>query len=588
MNIDYVASIKYIKENFQDMNLTGADLEKLNKLLDLLKAQVQQEIISKVVQGDESVRQEIQEAKKTLEERKAFLSEQRDKVQEDLEYPEFQAQEAEEGVAPVLQARTEKADKKRYSAKKEEWEKTKKPHIEDEIRKLQDMIDRLSKCIESLDKPEEFIQSLLEQELNLDKNSQRYQELVNHCATTMASGYMEMENVGGLGSLFSKTGQGNFDGYTINPEAVTKFLSVVRNPEMLKELRGLSNAYAEYWQNQRCLASNEKTLKEEEDKLSKTQIKKEIFDDPEISSDVEKRITSLLEKVIDNMDIDRELSKLNLPVSNNFFSRLINNIRTRIFPNTTVEAKKSELLNRNVQNNQGISIEWSELVKKRNEDDRFNISYMTYYDVAAELNGRAPLSSHMMRTSDNREEVARFMYLNGRLAGKTLHEFVKEKSGLDSKSIEMMKQTIEGQKEIVADLRTKTETSRENILKAFNELSPEAKALHDVKEGDLPTPVGPIDYWERKYVNADENLTRYNANPFVSSLILEALLKAGDIKTPEDAAKLGIEISPETIAKKRLEAEKISDEIKTYTQGVAEQGKKLEEKYTEKDDEDAR
>ena len=182
MKIDYAKTIQYINENFDDLEFTNQDWNKLNDLLEFLKKEIEMEIVSEVILGDESVDAQIQDARKKLEDRMDFLSKQRSVLEGQTQYKEFVPRENVEGVASAVQASVENTERKRYEEEKRKWEVDEKSKIESEIKVLDEVIARIDCCAKSLKDPERFIREFVGYNLEHEVAEQEFQKLVNHCA----------------------------------------------------------------------------------------------------------------------------------------------------------------------------------------------------------------------------------------------------------------------------------------------------------------------------------------------------------------------------------------------------------------------
>lgn len=581
MKIDYAKTIKYIKENFDDLKFTGEDLRKINDLLEYLKREAEMEIISGVVLNDPSVRSQIEEAKTRLEERRKFLSEQRDSLEAQTQYKEFEPRENVDGVSPAVQATAIDSDRKKYEAEKSKWEREEKPKIEKEIKTLSNMINKLDGCIESLENPEKFIETFLGEQLKREISAQEFQKLVNHCATTMASGYMDMEAMPGVGTLFSKRKEvhSNFDGYEINLDAVTKFLSLVRDPELLEEVSQYYDVYSDYWNAQRKIADEQKGKEKQERDLNSKKSKREALQDEKVVSDLEDLIKTIADRVRSTVELNEELRKLDLPVSTNFLTKLFQQIRNRLFPNTEVENQRTELKGKKAQNTQEITIALSSINGKSRENETFAQLYSMYHDVGLDLMENSGYDYNSVIQAHGRD-VAKLVALVQHSTGGTMHELVEGELGIDEETIKNLERTVESKGSRIEELKTDLEEKKKIAIEAFEKLSPEAKAYHTVKEGEPPAVVGPVRYWKDKYVDVSEprKFERYNSTPFVSSLIMEALVKVGKENGIEimDAAM----VSPEIIAEYRNRGDKLSADLKEILDRSSKTiGAKLAAKY---------
>lgn len=586
MKIDYAKTIQYIRENFDDLKFTNEDLKKINDLLEYLRRETEMEIISGVVLNDPSVRTQIEEARKRLEERRTFLSEQKDSLDEQSQYKEFVPRESVDGVSPAIQATVSDADKKRYDAEKSRWEREEKPKIEKEIKTLSDMIDRLDGCIQSLDNPEKFIKEFLYKQLDQEISAQAFQKLVNHCATTMASGYMEMEAMPGVGELFSKRKDvsSNFDGYEINIDAVTKFLSLVRDPEMLEEASQYYDAYSDYWNAQRRLSEAQREKTKYEGELEAKKAKREFLQDEELVADLEGLIGTIADRVKSTTQLDGELRKLDLPVSTNFFTKIFAQIRNRLFPNTAVESQRAELMGKKAKNRQDITTALSSISGKAIENEAFSQLYAMYHDVGLDLMGNPGYGYNSIIQAHGRD-IAKLIALVQHSKGGTIHTLVESELGIGEESIKKLEALVASRGKRIEELQADVKDKKGLAIGAFEKLSPEVKAYHAVKEGEPPAAIGPVRYWKDKYVEVREpkKHERYNATPFVSSLIMEALVKVGKENGLEimDASK----VSPEIIAEYRTRGEELATQLKGYVdKGSKSIGSKLAAKYGQASD----
>ncbi len=579
MKIDYAKTIQYIKENFDDLAFTNQDWKKLNDLLEFLKKEIEMEVISEVILGDESVGTQIQEARKRLGDRRDFLAKQKSVLEGQTQYKEFVPRENVEGVAPAVQASVENTERKRYEKEKHSWEENEKTKIESEIKALDEAIARIDSCAESLKEPEIFVREFIGRNLEQEIAKQEFQKLVNHCATTMAYGYMEMEYMPGVGALFTKQNgvTSNFEGYEINPDAVKKFLGLVRDTELLDEVVQYYDIYSDYCNAQREFQMVQQEKEGSEEELSKKMAMRNALQDENNVAELEELITTIVSRVASSQQLEEELTKLELPVPTGFFAKLLAKIKSRFFPDTTIDEQRAELVGKKSQNTYEITQALSTIISRSKEDENFAQLYNMYRKVGRDIMG----DSGYTITRNFGSEVANLVFLADERLPSSMHEVVEYKLKLDEESLKELDELIKAKGQKAEELTSQIENKKKFAMAAFERLSPEAQSYHTVKEGEPPASIGPARYWKDKYVDVSnpEKFERYYSTPFVSSLIMETLIKVGEERKIDLAE--AFKISPETIAQYRSRGTQLAADLKDFLDSNSKKiGAKLETKYS--------
>lgn len=473
----------------------------------------------------------IEAAKSKLEERRNDLVALLEKRKGDLEYPEYQKPELDEEIAPGLQSQVESAENQQYQSKRESWERKQKPNIERDIQTLSQIIAQLEGFEQSIGDSKEFIKQALDVNVNREGIEQEYQRLMNICATNMAYGLsMETTRVGTDNSLFSHSGSSNFSGYTPNPQEISKFLDLIRDPELVSELN-------DYDVSRRIDNKIKRNIAEEQKKLEDEQKLAQLITNPEICQEVETyihRLSSLLER---QNTLSEEQRNLRLPEETSklvtFFNRILGKTKKQ---NSRIEEVAAEL--------RGVKEEIRQLYQQEKDNPNYALVYNAYMEAIGRYTRET--SPYIIDRTPMKTELNRIRNLEQMSQKRDLREFVNEYINPQG-IIDGLSQTIERLNAELSENQQVTETKYAALSDKGKDLVAQGIYMGDIKA---------------RYIDVSER-DRYGVSPFVSSLILETLMDAQNIKTPEDAKKYGIDISQGEIEQYQEFANKMVASIET-------------------------
>ncbi len=538
MAIDYAETIRYISDNMDKVNLTQEDLEAIKRTLSLIKAHVEQQIIETAVRNSPEIKRQLDEAKEKVQKRMAELKEKAADAQSKMKYPEYTPKDIPETVPGVIVEGVENKKRENYNKNRDFYLASMGPEVEAELQRLNQLMDFYESVKPYTENPDRFIEEFLKNRFGEQgQDNPELQKLVDLCATNMAYGYMEMEtsrvadkNKGeelppmAGEPLFIHTGKSNSDGYSINPDALSPFLDLIRDNDLVEELTRFDEVYTKGLE----LASR---LTEKNTDLNELNESKKSLENKELYSEFEKTITSAADILEQQTSIDEQLYQLDLPANSNIFARawgwLTGSSRANDQKREELKAKKDALIEQYNKLRAGY-------ITRLNEDDpdfkKLNELYIFGITEHRPNEGfYSPTSNPDSDFYDLAQGVINYRSSKAHEDGTSIHAVVTEKSQLDTK-ISTLQEDINLNKNTYSQLIDERDAM-------YEKLSPKAKELTDKS----PRGAVPMMGIKKRYIEASKNDRYSDVSPFVSSLILEAIFKMHDIKTPQDADKFGIE-----------------------------------------------
>ena len=535
--IDLGSTVTYIFNNYETLkqSLSKKELIKLQQMLELASIQVESKIIENALNKDSDISMEIEETKKYIESRLADLERQKAELESKSEYPEFQAEKKDESVPDFFQQQVEEKKRENYSEAKKIWETKDLPQIEREIVELQRQIIELTSLQQHIDSPEGFVEKFVSKRYG--KASQiKIKELCDYCATTMADSYMSMEKSPIDGKhLFTHIDTSNFKGYVPDFKRVEAFLGVIRNPDLCREL----DDYGSFNLN---VNKKEKEKEEAHDLLKYYDLVSNALNKDLIRTEVEGDISRLAE--LKNLQSEINSKKYALTEKPKGFMGFIRSFLNR----KGNQQKLGEIYKQESQVTGELQVLYrKEIAEKIHENTDYALIYDFYmgHDLLEE--------EHTGFYDKMPEDVERAVYL-----------------AKDGKSIGMRKSA-----EASGDLNTKITNVRlryENVkqeldgmeaerAQKYDALSPEAKVVVDGNKDYSLTDL------TEKYVKA-KGAERYGNSPLVASLILEGVMRARKIETPEDAEKVGLTLSDEQMEQIKANGGKLKGDLISWLQEI--------------------
>ena len=532
MAIDYAETIKYIQDNLDKVKLSPSELEALQSTLRLIKVNVEHQIIEEAVRNSSELKGQLENEKSYVKYKIARIKSDITRKQSELNYtPSHIPENVPESIIEEVER-----------GKKSEYNKQIRPAVEAELQRLQKRLDFYEGVSPYINNPELFIEQFLKNKFSDRQHDEELQRLIDLCATNMAHGYLEMETSrvsdkpSGVKSpiirgenplafgepLFTHTPGSNFSGYKINPEGLSQFFELIRDEDLVEELTTYDEAFMKVRDRERKLESDRKTLANLEES-------KRLLQDWNMYSQFETMITDAADLEEQQSAITEELQQLRLPANSNIFMRwwgiISGSSKRNEEKSTQLEAQSRELTSKYIE----LRDKYTARIA---EDPKFKeLSGLYIYAITEHKPGEGFYEPGLEPDSDFFDlahGVIHYRESKNHGDGKSLNMYVTEKSKIDSKIFNLSGDIALSETILEQDTRKKEEL--------YKTLSPKAKELTD------KSPRGAVSMYEIKQRYIDNNSrTRYGVSPFISALILEAIFKMHDIKTPEDADKLGIE-----------------------------------------------
>lgn len=568
MTIDYAKTIQYIGDNIDKVDLSPDELQALHETLQLIKTNVEHQIIEEAVRNSPELKRQLEEAKRNVEDKIARIKSNITREQSNLNYGEYTPRYIPENVPESIIEEVERGKRAEYNKRKDEYLTEIRPEVEAELQRLQEQLDFYEGVSPYTNNPELFIDQFLKNKFSDRQHDKDLQRLIDFCATNMAYGYMEMEksrisdNKSGVESpnsldfgepLFINTSNSVSTGYKINPKGVSQFLELVRDKDLVEELTTYDEAFMKVRDRERKLESDRITLANLDES-------KRLLQDQDLYTEFETMITDAADIEEQESAINEELKQLRLPANSNIFMRLWGIISGSSKRNeeksTQLEAQSRELTSKYMELRDKYTAKIAEDPKFK-ELSGFYIYAITDHKPNEGFYG--PGINPAGDLSDLAHGVIHYRESKNHEDGISLNMYVTEKSKIDSK-ISNLSDDIELSETILEqDTRKKEEL--------YKTLSPKAKELTD-KSSRGAVSMGGI---KERYINNSKD-GNYGVKPFISSLILEAIFKMHDIKTIEDADKLGIEFG--VFDTERMKDNSIAEAIQAVKNMITPQGER--------------
>lgn len=546
MKKELARNIKYILENFEDLNFKPQDLKKLQDTLNFVKAKIQQQIIFLELESNEEVRTELVSALDYLRRRKEELGRAKSEKEEELEfkYPEFEATEIDPTVSTALQEQVEVNRKNKYLREKGKAEKEHKksiPTIEAEIKEISKRILILEGLESEIEIPDEFIKNFLTQEdMEVEEKKQK---LINICAINMGTVIRNprepiMASIGNK-PLFEKKSKG----YVYNPEAVNEFLEIARDEELARKLTEYKKAReSSFWAKDRLDRAKSRAY------CASTR-RNELNEQGEFSQEIVQAILNMIKLV---RKVEKNYSNMPTIYNSNPLLRFFNRILSQ---------------------------------RRENQNDKVFVKFLEKYkEYSSYL-----LYDEMIDIAESSISVDRDTSIrNERLASKLNElgmkkddskEFVKLYTwAKDKSSQDLLSEVDEHLLRVEAQVNNELQLAQSNYDKVksderiiFEQFSPRAKEMAERREYIY------ID----QYIDITYDAYEKTVTPYIASLMLEALVKSDNITNVEDAEKFGLVVTEEEIEEARRKSEQ-------YVPVIAQYAKSVKEKVDSTKDEEAR
>ncbi len=541
MAIDYAETIRYIQDNLDKVKLSPSELEALQSTLRLIKINVEHQIIEEAVRKSPELKRELEEAKSHVETKIAEIERKIGEKESEFTYPEYTPRDIPETVPEAIVKEVESKNKAAYNKQKDAYLAKKGPEVTAELQRLQKQLEFYKGVSPYIDNPEKFLEYFLKYKFG-NGHEQDLQKLIDVCATNMAHGYLEMETSrvsdkpSGVKSpkiwgenplaygepLFTHTKGSSSSGFKINPVGLSQFFELIRDKELVEELTTYDDAFIR-------IKDKETELRYDRVSLENFKESQKVLQNKDLYTQFEKMITEAADIQEKQAAISEELKQYTLPANPNIFQRFWGFIKS--FSNAS-EDKSAELKNQSRELSQEFRVLREAYKTRLAEDPEFKKLNEVYMYAITNLKpnegfhkpGLNPDSEFL----DLAHGVTNYRKSSAYINGISLHMHVIEKSQLDSKITRLEKDITSNETFIKQAKKEKDEL--------YKKLSPKAKELTD------KSPRGAVSMYEIKQRYIDNNSrTRYGVSPFISALILEAIFKMHDIKTLEDADKLGIE-----------------------------------------------
>ena len=427
--------------------------------------------------------------------------------------------------------------------KKQEQELSGELSQSDVVEKLQHQLQELERMQQCVSNPKKYIEEFIACRYPENESNTKIHELCGLCAISMADrnrGKTEMETspVDGLPIFTHIKDDNGFDGYVPDGRRVESLLEIVRNPELCRELDSYGKANLGVKKKEDVLQNaknRENYYKLISSALSNDMARKEVENDITRLAELQKKYNRLQSDSIALAEVPRGL-----------WGRLIS------FINRGTNQKKLNEINEQKKNVsgeiEGVLNKFNSRNDKNNEkNDDYGIIldfYMGYdvFENRIDSFNRDP-EKQIERASQLVEEGKRtsmrdFAETSARL---------KDKTDIASSDYNYA----------VTDLNI-AKGKRDNI---YSKLSPEAKKTID-SNGDYTTT-----NLTSKYI-AERGTDRQNMSPIAALVILDGVIEAKKIQTPEDASKMGLVVTDGDMEKIRSTAQDMKGDMLNWLNSV--------------------
>ena len=533
-------NVKYILENIDDLDLSPIDKEYIDRIVKYLKFEVKyNQIHTNLIENEKLIKQ-IENTIKLLETQDEKLNKEIEKTNDDLtfKYDEFVPPENKAGIYAGLQAKVEKAKKKSYEEKREEAKKIfelQKPEIELKLKELENQKENITALREQIASPEFFINSILNDELNISDFNNNYQSLVNECAKTILGKDKSTDK-----ALLLFDYDDVQKNYEPKKDELRSFFEFARNPELTDELVNFYKELKEIKENKNLAEikeeSSEKKLSQREDiraalydKYEQKSVEDKIFD-----------IIVLIDKLKEENDIKDENIKEKKSEKNdntNYFIKLFDKLKRKDDEEFEEEDQKEE---ENKKTNKEVESEIIECYTKLKSSTDFekypkaSLIYEFYLNIAKTRitdddilpNKNFLKSCEVILEDEALDEICLLYTFISEYKFEEIHDIISQI--IDNKVDEAQNIYSEDKRTL-----TDTESAEKNLI---DNLSEDAKKYHDTFGTEFS--IGTFN---------DLSVSNKSCSPLVASLLIEIIAYLDKVKTPEDINKFGIEFTDEDI-----------------------------------------
>lgn len=532
--------------------LSHTDLSMLQNTLKLVKIQVARQLITQALLGKVSeLEPQIQSAKQSLESYLETLTRNKTELEQKATYPEFEEPESIAGIPNKLQANVRDTNFGQYQTKKAAWEQSEKPALEKLIASLEKKITRLTAVQAALETPEKFVQTFLaDQKIYPDlTQSQVYTDLVRDCALTMAANIKnpgetsigltrdEAEQHGPLFNVDGKT-------YTLNPQAVSIFLRRIHNPSLIAEIDNYHRHHVDPISTSNLLSTTKSNLQRAEG------VQTALADTTSCQA-VEAYLSQINENLLINFRANKALQSLNTPTlpfnpEANIFLKIYYATLGKATLKKAEQQAEQDCKEQRSQHEAAQQTSKAEITHLQEQhadklitDPQYKSAYTTYleasnhhqrksrtstsvlYSITDPNSPYSLLSQHIIHGS-NRENFAYLLHLaKNSTEEKPLHTLVSDEFNIGSK--------IQADKQKISQLEKEIPQINRKNQALYDSLSDEARFLIDsgIDSKGL----------QSRYVDLSPEQQNYRT-PFVSALVLEALLKLGNVAELDKAFQI--------------------------------------------------
>ena len=549
--------LRDILQKKEELNLSQKDMDIIQAYLQYIKDYAYKKIIQYSVKNDPRIISQIEQEisrygtelrKKQNELQK--LEEEQDRVKNKMafKYPEFVPPERQEGVSKEIQDAIEKKQREIYetermkaekiqSAKVEENESKELYRIEDEITRVQIKIANLSVMKEKYEKQDikKFLQTL---NMPYKISDEEYKKLVNLCAEGMIypNGKIEFERTPWKHSESLLVRSDNGKDYIPNPEAIRNFVTFLDGHS--NEIEEVNNIYKI---NEQTDSNRIKIERIHEEIIHRESLLESVQND---GKDYEEYLRDISNKLDEIKEKRFKINNSRLPAKQmGFFARLFSRIfRNKKIDTSNIDRLESELNDTIIMLQQKI---------KENEFRYSGVreAYHMYLEKNMknlEIDGNVEENGLKINQEDWDVLNSR-PWLEQRKYDK-IYELLSSDNAKSSQEIKMTESFIN--------------TKKQEMHKSIDNLSEEARKIYEnseysniwingesIKEKDNYKGKyiigGLFDRYRKIIGNKEKETEDEKVSPYIALKVLNAVLEMKGIETFEDAAKMGIIITPE-------------------------------------------
>ena len=495
--IELAKAIKYIFNHKSELkDFSKEELDRIDSLLSIAEVKVLEGIITEKISNDIGLIEEIDMAKARVEDKILSLGNEFKENVYNMNFPE--GDKNQDGQHDL-------------SERIEEGKKN--------IKFLNGLKEELSNPNKYVtDKVEKFLDQYFKTYYG-ETTSERKKQLIKVCAISMTdTGGKIQVSPFNKKPLFEKTDEG----YVLDVEAIREFLDLIRNPDLFNELReySLINAKKSYREN---------AVNSFNQVIEKFESIYRLLEDDELVSNVESDIKRIAELCSTIKNAQKEEKALLIKKSNTFLDFL-----KKVFRYKKTDEHGSKDGESNISVDEKVSERhnlYSLIMGKAEKDENYRLLLEFYLSAGGIIDKDNPEESNYRRMESIVSRQNKLGSMKDYIKENGQIKILESENGVEYNG-ELQNESQFN--EILEKYKKELETLNARKKEIINNFSEQAKKILE-ENPDLHIPEEMKSYVPR---------TESDLSPkFVTSLILEFLLNMDDIKTKEDAEKMGFVFS---------------------------------------------